>query len=97
MIEKVSYQTIVEVLSVIGWALGLYLIARTAIRYLADRHRPESRQDENLAAHINGSLLRETAHQLKDLNDQYHQLATKLAVLESRQQVMEAEIRKPKR
>lgn len=93
MIEKVDYRTIVDVLTVIGWIAGLYLIVRTALRFLVSRHRPETGADVNLAAQINRDLLREIAHQLKEQTELYHQLATKLAVLESRQQGMEAEIK----
>ena len=93
MIEKVDYRTIVDVLTVIGWAAGLFIIIRTALRYLVRWTRNGSRADENLAAAINRDLLKEIARHYQEQTERYHELATKLAVLESRQQGLEAEMK----
>jgi len=94
MIDKIDAKTVLEVLSVIGWGAGLIVVIRSAIRHLAGKAKAETPEDANLAAAINRDLLKEIAYQFKELNERYHGLSTKLAVLESRQQGMEAEIKR---
>lgn len=93
MIEKVDYRTIVEVITVIGWIAFLFVTIRTALRYLVRNSKFGSRADDSLAAAINRDLLKEIARHYQEQTERYHELATKLAVLESRQQGLEAQIK----
>ena len=94
MIEKVDFKTTVDVLSVIGWGALLIIALRSAMRILVGYTKPKSQEDKQLAASLQGDILKAIAEQWKESNNQLSRMETRLGVLESRQQWIEAEIRK---
>ncbi len=94
MIEKVDTKTILDVIAVIGWGAGLIVILRAAVRALMGYTKPKTPEDQQLAANLQGDLLKAIADQWKETNDQLHSLQTRLAVLETRQQGIEAELKR---
>lgn len=94
MIEKIDSKIIVEVLTIIGWGAGLFIILRSALRHLVGRSKPETPQEQSLATAINGDLLKAMAEMWKEQNDLIHRLETRQAVQESQLREIKAELKR---
>lgn len=91
MLDKANADTVLTVIAAIGWLAFTVTAVRTALRWMVGKAESD---DKDLAAALNRDLLKEIAHQCKDLAEEIHAVQIKQATQETRLQGIEAELKR---